>query len=178
LGGAIASTPIDVVRVSILLTNNEKFRIFCNESNDLFCIQVRLMNQRRLKSGVRFGFGMSSDFTLHKSRLYRGTLDCFVQVTWASWAYLFIKWMLFKLFLNFSDRPTRRHHGSLSWFHSNLVAYGPVERDFFYYVRTAKEALLITMWSSSQQKTILNCFPDVPHPDRRIRIYQYISSYS
>ncbi len=39
------------------------------------------MNQRRLKSGVRFGFGMSSDFTLQKSsRLYRGTLDCFVQV--------------------------------------------------------------------------------------------------
>jgi len=33
LGGAIASTPIDVIR-------------------------VRLMNQRRLKSGVRFGFGM------------------------------------------------------------------------------------------------------------------------
>ncbi|EFX82458.1 mitochondrial uncoupling protein Bmcp-like [Daphnia pulex] len=54
LGGAVASTPIDVVR-------------------------VRLMNQRRLKSGVRFGFGMSSDFSLHKSRLYRGTLDCFVQ---------------------------------------------------------------------------------------------------
>lgn len=38
------------------------------------------MNQRRLKSGVRFGFGMSSDFTLHKSRLYRGTMDCLVQV--------------------------------------------------------------------------------------------------
>ncbi|KZS00902.1 Kidney mitochondrial carrier protein 1 [Daphnia magna] len=37
------------------------------------------MNQRRLKSGVRFGFGMSSDFTLHKSRLYRGTIDCFIQ---------------------------------------------------------------------------------------------------
>lgn len=55
LGGAIASTPIDVIR-------------------------VRLMNQRRLKSGVRFGFGMSSDFTLQrKSRLYKGTLDCFVQ---------------------------------------------------------------------------------------------------
>jgi len=55
LGGAIASTPIDVIR-------------------------VRLMNQRRLKSGVRFGFGMSSDFNRHKSRLYRGMLDCCVQV--------------------------------------------------------------------------------------------------
>jgi len=54
LGGAIASTPIDVIR-------------------------VRLMNQRRLKSGVRFGFGMSSDFNRHKSRLYNGMLDCCVQ---------------------------------------------------------------------------------------------------
>ena len=61
LGGAIASTPIDVIR-------------------------VRLMNQRRLKSGVRFGFGMSSDFTLQrKSRLYRGTIDCFVQVFIFHW---------------------------------------------------------------------------------------------
>lgn len=45
-------------------------------------VKVRLMNQRQLKSGVPFGFGMSSDFTLQKtSRLYRGTIDCLVQVS-------------------------------------------------------------------------------------------------
>lgn len=54
LGGAVASTPIDVIR-------------------------VRLMNQRRLKSGIHFGFGMSSDFSRSKTRLYRSTIDCFVQ---------------------------------------------------------------------------------------------------
>jgi hypothetical protein len=61
------------------------------------------MNQRRLKSGVRFGFGMSSDFSLHKSRLYRGTLDCFVQVTWVT---CFLKWRYMKSFVIVIFRPS------------------------------------------------------------------------
>lgn len=64
--------------------------VLIDDDDDLLCFtcllyrqfvrQVRLMNQRRLKSGVRFGFGMSSDFNRHKSRLYSGMSDCFIQV--------------------------------------------------------------------------------------------------
>lgn len=73
LGGAVASTPIDVVRV-------RSFLVLSKRLIKRMLSKVRLMNQRRLKSGVHFGFGMSSDFSRQKPRIYRGTIDCLVQV--------------------------------------------------------------------------------------------------
>lgn len=71
MGSAIASTPIDVVRVSIV----SKYFIICIYLNllkftEMKLLQTRLMNQRRIPTAS----GMLPP------HIYNGSIDCFVQV--------------------------------------------------------------------------------------------------
>ncbi|KAH8369661.1 hypothetical protein KR093_000566 [Drosophila rubida] len=72
LGSAVASTPIDVIRVSVLI----KLSMACSNF-DHVVLQTRLMNQRHvtvMNGGVATAAAASS-----AQRLYSGSLDCAVQ---------------------------------------------------------------------------------------------------
>ena len=98
------------------------------------------MNQRRLKSGVRFGFGLSSDFNQHKSRLYTGTIDCLVQVFSSNLLRLLL--YPFHDLIALTDGSPRRRHGSVSRILAHLVANGSLEHNILHNLRTIEEILL------------------------------------